>query len=139
MSGSQQHKQQPLNSPVSSDSSPNLASSSTSRQERLSTSRQQRLEQLTTQLLWRLQQSSPYHEFSTSDLVLPKLPLSSQSIESVKPAKLLAGLEQSRGALYEIGVSFQFPKCRAKSAAVSPQYIHALLGYTEVQSLPDPL
>ncbi|KAK6582307.1 hypothetical protein PZA11_004715 [Diplocarpon coronariae] len=69
-------------------------------------SRQNRLEQLTTQLLWRLQQSSPYHDFSTSDLVLPKLPDVTRSLEKPsKPAKLLAGLEQSRGALYEIGVS----------------------------------
>ncbi|OWP03783.1 GTP-binding protein [Marssonina coronariae] len=57
-------------------------------------------------LLWRLQQSSPYHDFSTSDLVLPKLPDVTRSLEKPsKPAKLLAGLEQSRGALYEIGVS----------------------------------
>lgn len=69
-------------------------------------SRQHRLEQLTTQLLWRLQQSSPYHDFSTSDLVLPKLPEATESLKQpTRPAKLLAGLEQSRGALYEIGVS----------------------------------
>ncbi|PBP21548.1 hypothetical protein BUE80_DR007414 [Diplocarpon rosae] len=69
-------------------------------------SRQNRLEQLTTQLLWRLQQSSPYHDFSTSNLILPKLPDVTKSLEETsKPAKLLAGLEQSRGALYEIGVS----------------------------------
>ncbi|KAJ5038789.1 uncharacterized protein L3040_006468 [Drepanopeziza brunnea f. sp. 'multigermtubi'] len=71
-----------------------------------SRSRQHRLEQLTTQLLWRLQQSSPYHDFSTSDLVLPQLPEDTESlVEPLQPAKLLAGLEQSRGALYEIGVS----------------------------------
>ncbi|KAL2065120.1 hypothetical protein VTL71DRAFT_4260 [Oculimacula yallundae] len=69
-------------------------------------SRQNRFEQLTTQLLWRLQQSSPYHDFSTSELVLPKLPDATNDLEApLKPAKLLAGLEQSRGALYEIGVS----------------------------------
>lgn len=69
-------------------------------------SRQNRLEQLTTQLLWRLQQSSPYHASSTSDLVLPKLPEASSSLQTPsRPAKLLAGLEESRGALYEIGVS----------------------------------
>jgi GTPase len=64
------------------------------------------LEQLTTQLLWRLQQSSPYHASSTSDLVLPKLPEAASSLETPsRPGKLLAGLEESRGALYEIGVS----------------------------------
>ena len=69
-------------------------------------SRQHRLEQLTTQLLWRLQQSSPYHASSTSDLVLPKLPEAAESLETPsRPSKLLAGLEESRGALYEIGVS----------------------------------
>jgi GTPase len=69
-------------------------------------SRQARLEQLTTQLLWRLQQSAPYHSSSSGDLVLPKLPEASSSLQTPsRPAKLLAGLEESRGALYEIGVS----------------------------------
>lgn len=37
---------------------------------------------------------------------MPKLPEANESLESPsRPAKLLAGLEQSRGALYEIGVS----------------------------------
>ncbi|KAH7364609.1 GTP-binding protein-like protein 2 [Rhexocercosporidium sp. MPI-PUGE-AT-0058] len=84
--------------PASNDSGPVLGPSSQSRQNRF--------EQLTTQLLWRLQQSSPYHDVSTSELVLPKLPDATNSLETPsKPAKLLAGLEQSRGALYEIGVS----------------------------------
>lgn len=61
ISGSQQHKQQP---PNQEKASPILAPSNQSKQKRL--------EQLTTQLLWRLQQSSPYHASSTSDLVLPK-------------------------------------------------------------------
>ncbi|KAI9651194.1 hypothetical protein NHQ30_001231 [Ciborinia camelliae] len=95
ISGSQQHKQQPLNQ---ERASPILAPSNQSKQKRL--------EQLTTQLLWRLQQSSPYHASSTSDLVLPKLPGSATSLDAPsKPGKLLAGLEESRGALYEIGVS----------------------------------
>jgi GTPase len=70
-------------------------------------SRQNRLQQLTTQLLWRLQQSSPYHSSSTRDLVLPKLPeVTALKLETPpRPGKLLAGLEESRGALYEIGVS----------------------------------
>ncbi len=69
--------------------------------------RQDRLEHLTTQLLWRLQQSCPYHAGSTSPgLVIPQLPdESAVSDAPVKLGKLLAGLEASRGALYEIGVA----------------------------------
>lgn len=73
--------------------------------ERTREKRQIRLQELSTQLLWRLQQSSPYHEFSTADLVLPRLPEANPSLTPPQPAKLLAGLEESRGALYEIGVS----------------------------------
>lgn len=69
-------------------------------------SRQNRLQQLTTQLLWRLQQSSPYHSSSTNDLILPVLPEATPQLGTPKrPARLLPGLEESRGALYEIGVS----------------------------------
>lgn len=69
-------------------------------------SRQHRLTQLTTQLLWRLQQSSPYHASSTSELILPQLPEATATLNTpARPGKLLAGLESSRGALYEIGVS----------------------------------
>ncbi|KAK3906959.1 GTP-binding protein 2 [Staphylotrichum tortipilum] len=69
--------------------------------------RQDRLEHLTTQLLWRLQQSCPYHAGSASPgLVIPQLPDASDALNApVKPGKLLAGLEASRGALYEIGVA----------------------------------
>lgn len=69
-------------------------------------SRQNRLEQLTTQLLWRLQQSSPYHASASGDLVLPQLPEATATLNSpTRPGKLVAGLEESRGALYEIGVA----------------------------------
>jgi GTPase len=68
-------------------------------------SRQNRLQHLTTQLLWRLQQSSPYHASSTADLVLPLLPGTAAELSHSRPEKLLPGLEESRGALYEIGVS----------------------------------
>ncbi|KAH8676817.1 hypothetical protein BGZ60DRAFT_468683 [Tricladium varicosporioides] len=96
-SGSQQNKQQP-SSQATRESGPVLAPSNQSRQHRL--------EQLTTQLLWRLQQSAPYHASVTGDLVLPKLPEAASSLETpTRPGKLLAGLEESRGALYEIGVS----------------------------------
>lgn len=69
--------------------------------------RQDRLEHLTTQLLWRLQQSCPYHAGSASPgLVIPQLPDESAVLDvPVKLGKLLAGLEASRGALYEIGVA----------------------------------
>jgi GTPase len=69
-------------------------------------SRQQRLQQLTTQLLWRLQQSSPFHSSSTANLVLPVLPEATPRLGATqKPARLLPGLEESQGALYEIGVA----------------------------------
>ncbi|MCJ1304064.1 hypothetical protein MMC08_006876, partial [Hypocenomyce scalaris] len=71
-----------------------------------SQSRQNRLQNLTTQLLWRLQQSSPYHSSSTANLVLPVLPEESSKVGGpAGPGRLLPGLEESRGALYEIGVS----------------------------------
>jgi GTPase len=69
-------------------------------------SRQTRLQQLTTQLLWRLQQSSPFHSSSTANLILPNLPEATPRLGlPSKPATLLPGLEESQGALYEIGVS----------------------------------
>ncbi|KAI6882623.1 P-loop containing nucleoside triphosphate hydrolase protein [Hortaea werneckii] len=68
--------------------------------------RQHRLEQLTTQLLWRLQQSSPHHTSSASNIILPSLPEALPELPAPQqPAKLLHGLEESQGALYEIGVS----------------------------------
>lgn len=71
-----------------------------------SQSRQNRLQHLTTQLLWRLQQSSPYHSSSRSGLVLPVLPQAEVELSSSKgPGTLISGLEESSGALYEIGVS----------------------------------
>ena len=71
-----------------------------------SQTRQNRLQHLTTQLLWRLQQSSPYHSTSKSALVLPKLPEVDIKLSvSEGPGSLIPGLEESSGALYEIGVS----------------------------------
>jgi len=68
--------------------------------------REARLQQLTTQLLWRLQQSSPFHSSSNADLVLPVLPEATPRLGvPERPAKLLPGLEESQGALYEIGVA----------------------------------
>lgn len=68
--------------------------------------RQARLQQLTTQLLWRLQQSSPFHSSSNAKLVLPVLPEATPRLGvPERPSKLLPGLEESQGALYEIGVA----------------------------------
>ncbi|KAF4332572.1 GTP-binding protein 2 [Fusarium beomiforme] len=68
--------------------------------------RQQRLQHLTTQLLWRLQQSSPYHASSSKELEIPRLPDDSVDLSApVKLSKLVPGLEESSGALYEIGVA----------------------------------
>ncbi|OAX82744.1 hypothetical protein ACJ72_02898 [Emergomyces africanus] len=94
-------------SPVGSDA-PSVSPEAASRpaQAPSSQSRQHRLQQLTTQLLWRLQQSSPFHSSSTVDLVLPVLPEATPTLNvPSKPARLLPGLEESQGALYEIGVS----------------------------------
>ena len=71
-----------------------------------SQTRQNRLQHLTTQLLWRLQQSSPYHSTSKSALILPILPEADVKLSvSEGPGPLIPGLEESSGALYEIGVS----------------------------------
>ncbi|KAM5474299.1 hypothetical protein MauCBS54593_001873 [Microsporum audouinii] len=68
--------------------------------------RQARLCQLTTQLLWRLQQSSPFHSSSTANLVLPALPEATETLDVPSTlSPLLPGLEESQGALYEIGVT----------------------------------
>lgn len=86
----------------SSESQPNLGTTPVSTQQ----SRQHRLEQLTTQLLWRLQQSSPNHASSSTNVVLPSFPEASTELRAPpRPAKLPHGLEESQGALYEIGVS----------------------------------
>ncbi|KAJ0347204.1 hypothetical protein KNSL1_006722 [Colletotrichum chrysophilum] len=71
-----------------------------------SQSRQVRLQQLTTQLLWRLQQSCAYHASNPKDLIVPKLPDDTADLsQALTPQKPLPGLEESRGALYEIGVA----------------------------------
>lgn len=68
-------------------------------------SKQHRLEQLTTQLLWRLQQSCSYHISSTTAAVLPHLPDDARLSTPELPQRLLPGLQESKGALYEIGVA----------------------------------
>ncbi|KAF9765683.1 hypothetical protein IL306_002016 [Fusarium sp. DS 682] len=83
-------------------STPSLTPSSQAREQ----TRQERFQHLTTQLLWRLQQSSPYHASSSKELAIPRLPDDSVDLSApVKLSKLVPGLEESRGALYEIGVA----------------------------------
>ncbi|KAJ6049475.1 hypothetical protein N7460_003089 [Penicillium canescens] len=92
--------------PSSTSASPGSEAAPKPMQAKSNQSRQQRLQGLTTQLLWRLQQSSPFHSSTTSNLVLPVLPDATPQLGvPSKPARLLPGLEESQGALYEIGVA----------------------------------
>jgi hypothetical protein len=68
-------------------------------------SRQHRLEQLTTQMLWRLQQSCPHHGSSSTAGVQLQFPDEANLAGPVMPQRLYPGLEESKGALYEIGVA----------------------------------
>ena len=91
---------------LSSGTSPSELSFQRSTYQPSPQTRQARLQQLTTQLLWRLQQSSPFHSSSNAQLVLPLLPEATPRLGvPERPAKLLAGLEESQGALYELGVA----------------------------------
>ncbi|KAE8367802.1 hypothetical protein BDV27DRAFT_123192 [Aspergillus caelatus] len=102
--GGSYHSRLPLSTSVPTSSSYDSASKQF--QIRSTQSRQQRLQQLTTQLLWRLQQSSPFHSSTAANLVLPVLPEAALEFGiPQKPARLLPGLEESQGALYEIGVA----------------------------------
>lgn len=92
--------------PRSENGSPSLFPKGSAASASSTQSRQSRLQNLTTQLLWRLQQSSPHHSASKSDLVVPLLPEAFSSMgTSTVPGKLLPGLGDSQGALYEIGVA----------------------------------
>ncbi|PSR97548.1 GTP-binding protein [Coniella lustricola] len=69
-------------------------------------SRRLRLYHLTTQLLWRLKQSMTNGPLGTTESLIPKLPADSDDLRAaIQPGTLWQGLEESRGALYEIGVS----------------------------------
>ncbi|KAF9731268.1 hypothetical protein PMIN02_003602 [Paraphaeosphaeria minitans] len=68
-------------------------------------SRQHRLEQLTTQMLWRLQQSCPHHSSSSTAGVQLQFPNEKSLAGPVTPQRLYPGLGESKGALYEIGVA----------------------------------
>ncbi|KAL6689799.1 P-loop containing nucleoside triphosphate hydrolase protein [Trichoderma pleuroticola] len=67
--------------------------------------RQERLQRLTTQLLWRLQQSSPYHATSSREVKIPRLSDGKDGANLDLYGTQIPGLEESQGALYEIGVS----------------------------------
>ena len=72
--------------------------------------RESRMQHLTTQLLWRLQQSSPFHSSVTAASLPPILPdlangLASSPTAAHRSPLELPGLAESRGALYEIGVA----------------------------------
>ncbi|KAL6858640.1 hypothetical protein J3F83DRAFT_750465 [Trichoderma novae-zelandiae] len=68
--------------------------------------RQERLQRLTTQLLWRLQQSSPYHASSSREVRIPKLSDGKGDAELLDSyGTQMPGLDESQGALYEIGVA----------------------------------
>ncbi|KAK5716432.1 hypothetical protein LTR15_009323 [Elasticomyces elasticus] len=105
------HQKFGLNIPNRSTSVSTLESGNTSGSETppsasTQMTRQHRLEQLTTQLLWRLQQSSPHHTSSATNIILPSLPEALPELQAPQqPARLLHGLEESQGALYEIGVA----------------------------------
>ncbi|KAF2717234.1 hypothetical protein K431DRAFT_288692 [Polychaeton citri CBS 116435] len=98
-----------LRSPIVSGSaseSGHLSGASTPSATATQQTRQHRLQQLTTQLLWRLQQSSPHHTSSASNFILPSLPDALPELKAPHQiGKLLHGLEESQGALYEIGVA----------------------------------
>jgi hypothetical protein len=90
---------------TSASNSPRLAGSPLSRTPSQQTATNQhrhlRLEQLTTQLFWRLQQSAPHHSSSFPKTTTPSFPPE----VPVDIGRSVSGLEESKGALYEIGVA----------------------------------
>ncbi|KAH7085330.1 hypothetical protein BKA63DRAFT_499409 [Paraphoma chrysanthemicola] len=105
VSGSLRRSDIPLPSSVARSVSESGLLSSTPPPLASTQSKQHRLEQLTTQLLWRLQQSCSYHMSSTTAAAIPHLPDDARLSASDLPQRLLPGLEESKGALYEIGVA----------------------------------
>ena len=105
ISNSQHYVLHPRQAPIATRSSSEIPPDHPPSQPSTQT-RQTRLQQLTTQLLWRLQQSSPFHSSSNADLVVPTLPEATPRLGVPdRLAKLLPGLEESQGALYEIGIA----------------------------------
>ncbi|KAM7224290.1 GTP-binding protein 2 [Rhypophila decipiens] len=102
ISGSTQSRPQP------DPRSPNVGSTAVGSSHTSAQTRHDRLVSLTTQLLWRLQQSCQYHANSAAptNLVIPQLPEESLALNApVKLERVYPGIEASRGALYEIGVA----------------------------------
>lgn len=95
-----------VSAPTVAQSTPEGRQQSASPPHSSSQSRQHRLEQLTTQLLWRLQQSSANHSSSYTNPLKPHI----QASHTIGGCHLetgcaIPGLEESHGALYEIGVA----------------------------------
>lgn len=104
VSGSYRQKLGPPARTLRSDSEPLLPSTPPLAASNLP--RQDRFEHLTTQLLWRLRESSPIHQAGSTKLIIPQLPeLTEQLNAPTVVGELFPGLEESKGALYEIGVS----------------------------------
>ena len=80
---------------------PTMLARTPSQQLMSSQHRHARLEQLTTQLFWRLQQSAPHHSSAFSKTLAPPFP----SKVPVEIGSVVSGLEESKGALYEVGVA----------------------------------
>jgi GTPase len=104
VSGSHRPSQDFINSKSRSSSETRLKRSPSTQARSIHT-RQQRLEQLTTQLLWRLQQSSPHHSSSYGSQIAPTFPDVSTLGIPLEVGPVIPGLEETRGALYEIGVA----------------------------------
>jgi GTPase len=92
-------------SPKPTDNSETWVGRSPHLQEKSMQTRQQRFEQLTTQLLWRLQQSCPHHATSANKQITPVFPKAGDITTDVEVGPPAPGLEESLGALYEIGVA----------------------------------
>ncbi|KAI9808495.1 MAG: hypothetical protein M1826_004125 [Phylliscum demangeonii] len=102
VAGSQHFK--PGSSPTTSGRDPSTSHVESPRLSPLPPNQSQhyRLQQLTTQLLWRLQQSLPHH---SSSATASSTPSADPADPRLQRSGLLPGLEESHGALYEIGVS----------------------------------
>ncbi|KAF1839661.1 GTP-binding protein-like protein 2 [Decorospora gaudefroyi] len=105
ISGSMRRSDTPLPIPVGRSVSESVLLANSTPPLASTQSKQHRLEQLTTQLLWRLQQSCPYHISSSTAPVIPHLADDVRLSALDMPQRLLPGLEESKGALYEIGIA----------------------------------
>ncbi|KAF2011773.1 hypothetical protein BU24DRAFT_426871 [Aaosphaeria arxii CBS 175.79] len=90
---------------ASSSSRSNIENIGPMPQASTSESRQHRLEQLTTQLRWRLKQSCSVHIPSNTNHVLPHFFDAANPNSQTLLQRLPPDLEDTKGALYEIGVA----------------------------------